>query len=291
MSAPGGGACVLTRLRGRRDDLQPALRRIAEVILADPSAASALPIGDLARAAACSEATVVRLARDLGYSGYRDFRFRLAEESAVARDRGSAYEGDIDPDDDLAAVVGKIAAADTRAVQETADALDLEVLGCVADAIAGARRIASFGAGASGLAARDLHAKLSRVGLASSVHVDVHEALPAASLLREGDVAIALSHTGRTAEVLDVLHAAAEGGAETVVITDAPASPLARAAAHVLQTAAHESAFRSGATASRIAQLTVVDCVFVAVAQRLPDLGRAALARTREVMEGRRVGG
>ena len=64
---------------------------------------------------------------------------------------------------------------------------------------------------------------------------------------------------------------------------------LARSAQHVLVTAATESAFRSGATASRIAQLTVIDCILVAVAQRLPDLGRPALERTRSAIESRRL--
>lgn len=288
MTLPGGGDAVV-RIRGRMEDLQPAFRRIAEVILQDPRAASSLTIGGLAREAGCSEATVVRLTHELGYAGYRELRMRLAEETAVARERETAYEGDVDPEDDLAAVVGKIAAADTRAVRDTADILDLEVLAEAAGAISGARRIAAFGAGASGLAAGDLHAKLSRVGLMSSVHTDAHDALPAAALLQEQDVAVGISHTGRTEEVLAALQVAAEEGARTIAITNSPASPLAAAADMALMTAAHESAFRSGATASRIAQLTVVDCVFVAVAQRLPDLGRTALARTRAAVEGRRI--
>lgn len=281
---------VAVRLRGHYEDLQPALQRIAAVVLGDPAAASAMTIGDLARAAHCSEATVVRLAHELGYSGYRDFRFRLAEETAVARERRGqgTYEGDIEPGDDLAAVVGKIASADARAVHETADSLDLGTLSSIASAILQARHVAAFGVGASGLAAIDLQQKLSRIGLLATAHVDSHDALPMAALLQPGDVAIGLSHTGRTADVIDAVRIAEESGAVTVAITNAPASALAQAAEQVLVTAAHESAFRSGATASRIAQLTVIDCVFVAVAQQMPDHGRAALARTRAAVEDRR---
>lgn len=285
------GPATTIRLRGRLDDLQPTLRRIAERVLQDPRAASGMTIGDLARAAKCSEATVVRLANEVGYSGYREFRLRLAEETAIANVRAedTQYAGDIDADDDLETVVGKIATADTRAVQDTASALDLETLRAVSAAIGDARRIALIGVGASGLAAQDLHHKLARVGLASSAHTDVHDALPAAALLHPGDVAVGFSHSGRTADVVDALRVARDSGATTVAVTDAPASPIARLAAHTLLTAAHESAFRSGATASRIAQLTVVDCMFVAVAQRLPDLGRDALARTRTAIDDRRL--
>lgn len=289
--AGNGGGPVTVRLRGRLEDLRPALRRIAEIVLADPQAAGGMTISALAKAAACSEATVVRLSHELGYSGYREFRFSLLEETAIHRERtsGSAYESDIDPADDLETVVGKIAFADARAVRDTAGSLDTAVLGTVAELIAGARRIAVFGAGASGLAGMDLAQKLTRIGLSCSVHRDVHEGLPAAALLEEGDVAVGLSHTGQTTDVLDALRVAADSGAATVAITNAPASALARSAQHVLVTAATESAFRSGATASRIAQLTVIDCILVAVAQRLPDLGRQALERTRTAVESRRV--
>lgn len=286
-----GGAPVTVRLRGRLDDLQPKLRGIADVVLADPGEAGEMSIGELAAQAQCSQATVVRLATELGYSGYREFRRSLLEETAVARERRAAdgHQGDIDPGDDLATVVGKIAAADARAVQDTTDALDLDVLAEVARAISGAGRIAVFGAGASGVVGLDLQQKLTRIGLACSVHRDVHEGLPIAALLGPGDVAVALSHTGQTLDVLDAVHIASDAGAMTVAITNGPASALARAADQVLLTAASESAFRSGATASRIAQLTVIDCVLVAVAQRLPDLGRDALERTRAAIESRRT--
>lgn len=290
MRAAGGGS-VTVRLRGRLDDLQPKLKLIAEVVLADPPTASGMSIGALARAAGCSEATVVRLATDLGYGGYREFRRNLLEETAIARERTStgAYQGDIDPDDDLATVVGKIAVADARAVQETAQALEIDVLAEVAQAISDAPRIAIFGAGASGIAGLDLQQKLTRIGLNCSAHRDVHDGLPAAALLGPGAVAVGISHTGQTADVIDAIRIAGEAGATTVAVTNAPSSVLARSVDHLLITAATESPFRSGATASRIAQLTVIDCVLVAVAKRLPDLGRQALATTRSAVENRRA--
>lgn len=294
MSAPASAhGPVVVRLRGRYEDLGPALRRIADVVLADPDAAGRLPIGSLATAAGSSEATVVRLAHELGYAGYREFRQRLSEESAAAREREGASEhvGDIDPADDLTAVIGKIAAAEVRAVQDTAAAIDLDVLAHVASAIHAARRIALVGVGASGLAAADLQQKLARVGIMATLHTDRHDALPTATLLTGEDVVIGVSHTGRTADIVDALRLARAGGARTVAITNAPGSTLAREADHVLVTAAQESPLRSGATASRIAQLTLVDCVFLAVARELPDFGAAALDRTRASLQDRRLPG
>jgi hypothetical protein len=57
----------------------------------------------------------------------------------------------------------------------------------------------------------------------------------------------------------------------------------------VLTTAARETTFRSGAMASRIAQLAVIDCLFVGVAQRSYDRTTTALNRTYRAVQSRRV--
>ena len=79
-------------------------------------------------------------------------------------------------------------------------------------------------------------------------------------------------------------------GARTVAITNFPLSPLAQAVDLVLTTAARETALRSGATASRIAALTVVDCLYIAVAQRNVRSARKAVKSTREALSAHRVG-
>ncbi|HEY0533147.1 MAG TPA: SIS domain-containing protein, partial [Actinoplanes sp.] len=85
----------------------------------------------------------------------------------------------------------------------------------------------------------------------------------------------------------DALTEARAHGAITVALTNFPRSPIAHAAEHVLTTAARETTFRSGATASRLAQLTVVDCVFVGVAQRTYGQTLAALDATRAAVSSR----
>ena len=115
-------------------------------------------------------------------------------------------------------------------------------------------------------------------------------ALTSAALLTPGDVAVAISHSGATQDTVDALALAQRNGATTVAVTNFPRSPLAALADHVLTTAARETTFRSGATASRLAQLTVVDCVFVGVAQRTYETSQRALELTHDAVLDRRVG-
>jgi DNA-binding MurR/RpiR family transcriptional regulator len=283
-------AAVLQELRGRFDDLQPVQRRIAEVILADPVAAGAMTIDQLADAAGCAQSSVVNLARELGLSGYRQLRAALVAETARAvGDQGElAFPLEIDPSDPLSVSVERIAAADARAVRDTVRLLDLEVLARLAARLAAARRILLIGVGASGLAALDLQYKLTRLGLSAHALTSAHDALPAVVALGPQDVLLAVSDSGRTTDVLDALELAAPTGALTIALTGAPASPLARGADEVLLTASREPSFRAGATSSRIAQLAIADCLLIALAAALPDAGEDALRRSRDALGTRR---
>lgn len=286
---------VLTTLRAIAPGMQGALRRIADVMLTDPAAAAELSIDRLAEAADSSPASVVRLARDLGFSGYRELRFALRADLAYASGRDASNGGsaelhrDIDPTDSLDQVIAKIAFADSRAVTETCERVDTGELAAITELLSSARRVATFGVGASAFAATDLQQKLSRIGLWAAAYSDAHEGLPAASLLGEGDVAVGISHGGDTIDVVDALRIAQEAGARTVALSNTAGSPLVSLADHALLTAAQESPFRSGATASRLAQLTLVDIIFVTVAQRHHEEAGRALERTREAIAARRL--
>ncbi|MBQ0997743.1 MULTISPECIES: MurR/RpiR family transcriptional regulator [Streptomyces] len=289
--AGGSGADAVTRIRAGRPTLPPSLRRVADAVIADPAGSSELSIGALAERAATSPATVLRFCRTLGFGSYPQLRLALA--AAVAHERAvggeqSALGTDIDPSDSLEQIVKKIIYNEVRALDETSRSVDPSVLGRAVDAITGARRIDIFGVGASAFVGQDLHQKLHRIGHIAFVWTDVHAALTATALLGPGDVAIGISHSGETEDTVEPLTVAAARGATTVALTNFPQSPLAQAADLVLTTSARETPFRSGATVSRIAQLALVDCLFVAVAQRSYDAAAEALQETYTAVQRRR---
>jgi DNA-binding MurR/RpiR family transcriptional regulator len=249
-----------------------------------------MTISELAEVASTSETTVIRFCKQIGVPGYPQLRLQLAAQSATENLRPEVG-GDIEPGDSLADVVGKVAFADERAVRETAQQLDVESLAKVVAAVAKAPRVDLYGSAASAFVALDLQQKLHRIRRVAFAWSDVHVALTSAALLSEGDVAIGISHTGTTVEVIEALEEAARHGATTVAVTNFPRSPLAHTADLVLTTAARETTYRSGAMSSRIAQLTVIDCLFIGVAQLvLPD-AQKALEATANAVRGHRVKG
>lgn len=280
------------RARGLLPSLSPAEQRVARVVIDEAATAARLTITELADRAGSSEATVIRFCRTLGFGGYSELRLTLAAEAGreyEATAAGESIGSDISETDELAAVVKKIAFADARAVEETARQIDLAVLAQVVDIVAGARRVNIYGVGASAFVAADFQQKLHRIGLIAYAWSDMHMALTSAALLDERDVAFGISHTGTTMDTIEAFTHAGRRGARTVALTNFPKSPITRVADLVLTTAARETTFRSGAMSSRLAQLTVIDCVFVGVAQRTYRETRAALDATYKATSGRRV--
>ena len=289
---PDSALDTTVRIRALLPSLAPAERRVAERVLARPAEVAASTISALAQECSTSETTVIRFCRAVGFSGYPALRLALAADRGRSEGGQTARDltGDIVADDDLDKVVAKIAFADARAVEETAQQLDLAELHGVIDALVAAPRVDVYGVGASGIVAQDLQQKLHRIGRVAFAWPDPHMAITSAALLTPGDVAVAISHSGATQDTLDALEVARRSGATTVAVTNFPRSPLATLGDHVLTTAARETTFRSGATASRLAQLTVVDCVFVGVAQRTYETSQRALELTHDAVLDRRVG-
>lgn len=281
-------APLLVRLRGILPALTPAEERVATVVLADARRASDLTITELAQAAQTSETTVLRFCKRLGLKGYPQLRLALAAESAMPREQRMA-DSDISASDTIDDIIAKVASVDSSAVEETAQQLDRDALKAAVDAVAVATRVDVYGIGASAIVGTDLQSKLHRIGLVSFAWSDPHVALTSATLLTRHDVAIAISHSGSTSETIESLAVAHEHGATTIAVTNFPLSPLAKAADIVLTTAARETSLRSGATASRMAALTVVDCLYIAVAQRDLRRARKAVADSRQAVAGHHV--
>jgi DNA-binding MurR/RpiR family transcriptional regulator len=284
-------ASPLVRIRSLLPGLARAEQRVAKVVLEDPASVARRSITEVALAANTSETTVTRFCKAVGVGGYPQLRIALAADTARTEARTTRnLGGEIGPEDDLAAVIGKVSFADARAVEETADQLDVATLERVIEVVASAGRVDVYGVGASAFVAADLQQKLHRIGRVCFAWSDTHIMLTSAAVLSPGDVAIGVSHTGATTDTVEALRVAREHGAITIAVTNFPRSPITEVADYVLTTAARETTFRSGATASRIAQLTVIDCLFIGVAQRHMDASVSALDATRDAVGSHRLG-
>ena len=264
---------------------------IADAILANPELASGMNISQIADKSGTSVASVVRFCKTIGFKGYPEFRMALIGQLSRQTAQGTDHQldGGITVDDSAAEVIRKIAYADSLAIKTTAERLDVKTFIKTVDAWEAASTIGIIGFASSGYVAMDLQLKLNRLGKRSVAWSDLHTALTSISLLKKGDVLVAISHSGTTLDIIDVISEFKEKGITIVLITNALRSPATAIADLTLFTSARETTLRSGATASRIAQLTVVDCLCVSLAQRNWSGTKAALDLSRAAV-GRRSG-
>lgn len=264
----------------------PTMRRIAKTIRDNPAIVLEKNISQIAKDCGTSVASIVRFCNAVGVSGYTELRMSLATElakEAAQFGSGLILGAEIARTDTLKEMAVKVASLEMLAIEETVSSLDFETLERVVAALDQANRILLFGIGASHFVAQDLHQKLFGVGRNAFLMADTHEAWSAALLSPENTVAMGFSHSGMTTDTVQFLNLARQNGALTVAITGTPESPLVRIAEERLIARARESALRAGAMVSRIAQLAIVDCLFMGVARLRYEETIDALRRTRDI--------
>jgi DNA-binding MurR/RpiR family transcriptional regulator len=290
-SGNGSGEGVLSRVRAMLPEFTGALQRVAEQVLADPAGAARATIVELGERSGTSPATITRFCRALGFEGYADLRLGIAGETGRAA-RAAGWTVDIGreilPTDPLDRVLGHMLAADAKALQDTAAQLDLDAVQRAAEAIASSSRVDIYGASGSALVGAEMQFCLHRIGVAAWAWTDVHNGLASSALLRPGDVALGISHSGQTQETIEMIAEAGSHGATTIALTSFPKSSLADVADIVLLTAAQATTFRPDALSARHPQLVVLDLLYVAVAQRTYERANSAFQKTARAVAGHR---
>jgi DNA-binding MurR/RpiR family transcriptional regulator len=273
------------RLQGTYAGLRAAEQRVADFVLAHPDELIYLTVTELADRTHTSESTVVRLCQKIGYKGYQEFKIVLARDLV---EPATAIYAAIEPADDLATVKTKVFQANAQALRDTLEVLDEGELQRAVDTIAGARRLEVYGVGGSSPLALDAYHKFVKLGVAAVALSDGDLMAMSSSLLGAGDVALGISHTGASRDVTDALGRAKRHGAATICITHRSSSPITKVSDVVLVTAAQQTAFRSDASSSRIAQLAVIDTLYVGVAHKNHARSLEMIERTREATAAKR---
>ncbi len=276
---------VLTKIRHGMNSFTPSEKKIANYILKNPNEAMKLSVAEMARKSNTSEASVVRFCKTLGLEGYQDLKIGISLSTVDNSKNKKIIHEIINVDDSPSTIMEKMALGSIQAIEETRQILNPKSLEKAIEAIDSAERIYFFGAGASSIVALDAQYKFTRINIPSFMYFDNHIEITSAVHLTEKDVAVGISHSGRTKDTIHILEIAKKRNATTIAITQYGKNPIEEVSDIVLHTASVENNFRSGAMASRIAQLYVIDNLFIGVAcKRYDDVNRY-LEITRKALE------
>jgi len=268
---------TLLKIKGAYRTFRKAERRIADFILKNPEEVINLSITELGERSDASESSVVRFCQSLGYKGYYDLKISIARELVIPPQH--IYE-EITLGDKVATIKQKVFQANILALQDTIKMLDNRELERAVKAIIRARMVVFYGMATSAAVALDSAHKFLRININAVSYSDSHMQAISAALLKKGDVAIGISHSGSSKEVVDALRIARDSGATTICITHHIKSPITKVADIKFYTAARESTLRTDAMTSRIAQLSILDVLYVSVALKRNEESLRSIEQT-----------
>jgi RpiR family carbohydrate utilization transcriptional regulator len=280
---------LLSQVKAMREQLRPSERKLADYVVEAPREVLDLSMTEVAERAGVSQPTIARFCHALGFSGFREFKIRLAQAVAAAlpTEQPAVYR-DVSPNEPVPGVAAKVLDRTIGALVQVRNNLSTDSLAAAIDLLARAARIEFYGAGGSGIAAQDMQHKFFRLGMPSVAYSDPHTFLMSAALLGPGDVVVAISNTGRTRDIVDAARTALDRGAKVIAITHGT-SPLARLASVGLHANVDEDTDVFSPMTSRTSHLAIGDILAVGVAlQRGPELAEK-LADAKDLISRRRL--
>jgi len=232
-----------------------------------------------------SEAMVVKIAKKLGFSGFRAFRSALAEYNNFPT---TQLHAELFANDSAGNIVQKVVQASIKALEQNLAVIEQAAIEKAAKYLSSSVFRDFYGVGGSAQVARDAAFKFLRIGVRASVFDDSQMMLMSACLLEKTDVAVAFSHCGQTAVVIDAVRQARRNGARIIAVTNCRTSILAQESDVILCPNVEESLITGENAAARIAQLNIVDALFLAVAQKSSGIAERNLRRTTSAVRGQR---
>lgn len=243
--------------------------KVANYVLNDPAAVMHSSMDDLATAVGVSEPTIVRFCRAVGCQGFQDLKLKLAQSLAAGASFGQFA---ISEDDTLTDYALKIFDTTLHTLIEVREHLNVEALERAIAVIAQAQRVEFYGFGASGAVAADAQHKFFRLLLTAAAYSDPHMQAMSAVTLKPSDVAICISQSGRSKDLLTTAHLVRETGASLITLCPSH-TPLADLATIHLAIDVQEDTEIYTPLTSRIAHLVVIDVLAMGVAMaRGPSL-------------------
>ena len=221
-----------------------------------------MTITELAKQSGSSTATISRFCKTFHSNNFPEFKQKLATELVQHTSTPNQYQ-DVVAGNPLHEIVSALTANHLRSLTDTTQVLDLNQLKLAIAALHQAARIDLDGSATSEIVAQDFFHKLIRIGKAAAAFSDPHLQLTSASSLTSKDVAVGISYSGETPETIHALRCAAERGAIALSITRFGSNTLAGHASIRLFTSSAEVGMRRGDMASRMAQLHVIDILFM----------------------------
>jgi RpiR family carbohydrate utilization transcriptional regulator len=254
---------ILDTLVNGEVKLSKSEKWIALSVLNNPTKVITQSITSLADEAGVSLPTVNRFCKKLGFDGYPAFKIQIAQEITNTNDLLDR----LNVDKDTPEVVKRVMSDIQSTIVNVGQNLDPEAIDKATDLLANAKSITFFGLGGSGPVALDAQHKFFRFGVPVVAHTDYINQRMIVSMMKEGDLLVLISFTGRTTEIVETAKIAKKNGVKTIALTSED-SPLAKLSDIVLHIHTHLENNLHIPMTSRLAHLAIIDILSATVQAR-----------------------
>lgn len=256
---------VLNTIKSIYDSFTPSSKRIADYISVNAERIKDLSISELSGTIKVGEATIIRFCRTLGFSGYQDFKLQLAIEMSTINDNHTILDTVVTPEDSTEIISKKLQSSIEVAISETINLLDFSGIEKTAEQFKKANSVSFFGIGSSGIVAESAKYKFMRIGMNVDAFSNNHLMYIKASLLKKGDIAFAISHSGESAETIKSMRIAKDSGAITIGIMHNPRSALSEYCDIILVNGNKQTHLQGDSIGTKTSQLFVLDLVYTLI--------------------------
>ena len=270
----------LAAIKNKYNILTPKEKKVADFILKNPEEVSEMTISELSEKAGVVKSLIVRCCKSLGFSGFARLKISLSKE--MVRNESFSYIPYIEENDNTENIMKKIFAANIKTLHDTLSSIDAKAVCEAVNLLRNADRIYIYGVGTSAGIVNDFQYRLMRLGYNAICFTDVVTIKVSALNIKKGDVAFGISNSGRTAATVDALKIAREKGAKTICVTSYEKSSITKYSDYNIVISTDEINYPMEAISSRIAHISVLDALCVALSASEYD---KAVSREAEIHE------
>lgn len=250
-------------IKSRYPLLTNAEKKVADYIISESTSIPELTVAELGKKAGVAGSAVIRFCKKIGFTSFANMKLRVAVE-LIGQEH--PYSPSVRKGDNVITIADKVFASGIKTLRDTAKMLDKVALSRLVEAISQASKIFIFGIGTSAPLVSDAAYRLMQLGFSVFYSSDVVAMKMLTMNIEPNDLAIGISHSGRTAATVDTLKLAKQQKAQTACITSFMESPLFMCSDFGITVYSEESSYPVEAISSRVAHICVMDTIAVSLA-------------------------
>lgn len=255
---------VINQICASMDSFFDTEKKIGDYIVRNPKKVVDMTVGELAKECGVSEASVSRFCKRIELKGFHHLKISLARELVDAKDDGE-ISGHISVDDMEGSLRG-ILSNKMEELRQTVAMIDSEELKKILDVINNADTVLMAAVGNTIPVAMDGAYKLNQIGIRATSTPIWETELGYSYNLTDKDVVVAISNSGESTGVIQILEAAKSRGAVAISITNNARSSVAELSTYHITTATREKLFLDGYCFSRVSATMVIEIIYLLLA-------------------------